>query len=195
MKRMRLDCKESGGIQIFILIPFLVFFILFMYMMYMTEKEVTSYMMDLKNGVDMANFASYKCVDQQNLNRSGEILFSSDDANNAYITFREYLIKNQKLDSNLKPTVTNGFIVDPMVIDEMDIYSVTKSGLITQYQYTKGSGSFTTVKSNYSGDVRAPNGCQVVRTSVYTRINFKITLFKKIPKYSGSLASFTAITN
>lgn len=189
----RLKEKELGGIQVVLFSMFLLFFLILILSLLFTSYALSNYAMDMKNECDMSNLSTYKYISQQDLSQSGEAVIESADVNNVYQCFKQYLEKNMGLDSNLTPLNKNGYITQPLTINTMIIYSF-KNGLLNEYEYTAGTGSFTTVYSGYSGTVTAPTGQKVSHTSIYTEVQFTLNLFNMGYTYTNSIKSYTGIT-
>lgn len=185
--------KKDGAIQVFILIPFIIFFLLLIYEIFTIRYTLSVFIADFKTNVDMANFATYKYISQRELSQSGQIVIESSDLNNVYSTFKEYLCKNQKLDNDLRPLKQSSYFSEPLVIKRIIVYSF-KDGLLTEYQYDYTSKTFSTILSNYSGSVKTPTGRDVTKTSIYTEVGFTLNLFGT-PFTDKTIVSYTDVVN
>ncbi|WP_147566158.1 hypothetical protein [Clostridium tyrobutyricum] len=165
--------KKRGSIQ---LLP--LFFILLMLvgvvslLLYETVIANDKYAR-FKNQLDSTNLAIVRNVNQETLSRENKLIFDEYNIPPVFETYKEYLIENFNLDSNLKSLPENKSIIGEVIIKDLRIYSV-KDGVLDEWDYT--GGTFNHI-SNPTG--MTPNGVKVEQTSVYSKINLSTyTVFR-----------------
>jgi hypothetical protein len=77
--------KKNGSVQVFIIVPFLLFFIVFMYEMFVVRYTLSIFIADFKTNADMANFATYKYISQLEISRTGQIVFDESSLNDCLL--------------------------------------------------------------------------------------------------------------
>lgn len=126
-----------------------------------------------KNQLDSTNLAIVRNVNQETLSRENKLIFDEYNIPPVFETYKEYLIENFNLDSNLKSLPENKSIIGEVIIKDLRIYSV-KDGVLDEWDYT--GGTFNHI-SNPTG--MTPNGVKVEQTSVYSKINLSTyTVFR-----------------
>lgn len=161
--------KKKGSIQLapLILIIFMLVGILclFLYENVIANDKYSRF----RNQLEASNLAVIRNINQRELTRDGSIIFKETDVIPAFDTFKEYLIKNYNLNSELKSLPKNTSVIGKVSIKDLRLYSV-KNGKLDEWDYS--NGDFTKVKSGagLSGAI-TPNKKPVEQTSIYSKIN------------------------
>lgn len=157
--------RKKGSIQLvplfFILLMLVGIFSLFLYENVIANDKYSRF----KNQLEASNLAVVRNINQRQLKETGKITFKETDLVPAFNTFKEYLIKNYSLGSNLNNLPGNTSVIGKVSIKDLRIYSV-QDGKLEEWDYT--DGMFNHV-SNPTG--KTPNGKSVEQTSIYSKIN------------------------
>ncbi|KAA8664628.1 hypothetical protein [Clostridium sp. HV4-5-A1G] len=157
--------KKKGSVQLvplfFILLMLVGIFSLFLYENVIANDKYSRF----KNQLEASNLAVVRNINQRQLKETGKITFKETDLVPAFNTFKEYLIKNYSLGSNLNSLSGNTSVIGKVSIKDLRIYSV-QDGKLEEWDYT--DGMFNHV-SNPTG--KTPNGKSVEQTSIYSKIN------------------------
>lgn len=167
--------KKKGAVQLFPLVIMIILFIgVFCFLMYENIIGNDKYSR-FKNQLDASNLAVARNIDQEVLAREGKITFKDRDIVPVFNAFKEYLIKNYALDSNMTSISANKSVVGKVTIKDVRLYSV-KDNKITEWDFS--NGTFVKSKDGVSSAV-TPNGKSVEGTSIYSKINLNTnTVFK-----------------
>ncbi|MCC9296028.1 hypothetical protein ACFHWD_12600 [Clostridium sp. MT-14] len=157
--------KKKGSVQLvplfFILLMLVGIFSLFLYENVIANDKYSRF----KNQLEASNLAVVRNINQRQLKETGKITFKETDLVPAFNTFKEYLIKNYSLGSNLNSLPGNTSVIGKVSIKDLRIYSV-ENGELNEWDYT---GEVFNHISNPTG--KTPNGKPVEQTSIYSKIN------------------------
>ncbi|CAB1248962.1 hypothetical protein CLOSBL3_11805 [Clostridiaceae bacterium BL-3] len=157
--------RKKGSVQLvplfFILLMLVGIFSLFLYENVIANDKYSRF----KNQLEASNLAVVRNINQRQLKETGKITFKETDLVPTFNTFKEYLIKNYSLGSNLNSLPGNTSVIGKVSIKDLRIYSV-ENGELNEWDYT--GGVFNHI-SNPTG--KTPNGKPVEQTSIYSKIN------------------------
>ncbi|URZ06723.1 hypothetical protein [Clostridium felsineum] len=128
----------------------------------------------VQDDVVFSNLAIYKNVDQNSLSLDDKNL-KIEDCNSALNTFKEYLQKNMKLNSNLD-SLDDSF-KGTITINEFTIYNV-KGNYVEILTYKPQDNVFikSEVKNKNENIVKTSDNVVVKNTSIHTSISYNVKL-------------------
>ncbi|URZ05898.1 hypothetical protein [Clostridium felsineum] len=181
MKKIRkvyseiLKKKNEGNTAIAILSLFTIILIGLFGMFILFHQVLVSRAEGVQDDVTLSNLATYKNIDQQALAINNSDLRITD-IEGAFETFKQYLQKNMKLDSNMNGL--SGSIADGTVtIKEFTIYNV-KENDVEIFTYSDNTHIFVRneVKDKNTDVVKTVNNAIVKNTTVHATIQYNIDL-------------------
>lgn len=192
--------KKKGFMEIGILLWGLLFVLIivcaFTFEKYLINLKAES----AKDDITLSNLATYKDINRFALGEEPQIFKfennktlsndpSIEDTIAAFNTFKVYLQKNMKLDTNLNGT-SKSIAVGQVNIQKYIIYNVINNS-VEILTYNNGTNSFNkTVVSDFnSTPVTTPCGTVIKKTSIHTTLEFNI-----VPLMKGTVGSTRKVT-
>lgn len=164
----KLYCKKQQA-NVDVVVGMMLFLILVLTLFF--GFRISQYMITaagVEDALAASNLAS-AVIDLEEYGKSHQICIA--DTDKAFLTFREALVCNLKLDEYLNTTNQN-FLVGQVQIKEYRIYNVREEQV--DIYIFNNQGEMISHSSGVKGEVYTPDNVGVETTTVYSRIAFQV---------------------
>ena len=165
--------KADGNTAIVVLSLFTFIIVSLFGIFIMFHKVMMNGAEGVQDDVMLSNLAVYKNIDRNILAVDSNDL-EITDINSALQTFKYYLSKNMKLDSNLKPMI-GSVVANQVIVNEFTIYNV-KGSIVKISTYNNGTFTEREVADKITNPVITSNGIIVKNTSIHATISYSVNL-------------------